>query len=249
MNHEDFINLIRDVLGSESEDFENIKNLLSASSDKKFRIVNAGPMNPGKSTLFNAILNKGEIFKTADARQTSVAQEESWKNDIVLIDTPGCNSTVLEDNVESLAAFRKADFITFVHNINTGGLNDAELRILSHIKTIFGETDFQSRVCIVCNRIDDIEDDQTLIRNRNEINSQVQDNLGMELKLYCVSPLNYLEGLKCAAAGKKEEAQLFIESSKMSEFLDAIDTAIATGKRGMSQLKSFVDKLEKMQQK
>ena len=214
--------MLRSLPGDFSEEIENLAASLRAGSDSRFRITNAGPMNPGKSTLFNAFMRKEEVFKTADARQTAVCQEEEWGDSFCLVDTPGCNSAVFEDNRESVAAFRKADLITFVHNINTGGLINAEMTILKNLLSIFGEEDFKRRVCLVCNRIDDAPDEDTIIRNANEIKKQLKENLKIQLETFCVSPLNYLAGVSSEKEGQKDSAQIYYEQSRMKSLLDYI---------------------------
>ena len=245
METKEILDAIRSLSGDFDEEIANLTAALVAEKDSRFRITNAGPMNPGKSTLFNAFLRKEEVFKTADARQTSVCQEEDWGDTFRLIDTPGCNSAVFEDNQESVAAFRKADLITFVHNINTGGLIKAEMEILKNLLAIFGKEDFTKRVCLVCNRIDDVQDDETIDRNVDEIKKQLKDNLKVQLTIFCVSPLNYLAGVSCEKKGKKEEAQIYYDCSKMNNLFNFVnDVWKKSGKRSLLDFHALQSKLE-----
>lgn len=228
-----------------SEAIRSLEAMQEISNDNRFRITNAGPMNPGKSTFFNALLRKREVFKTSDARQTAVCQEEPWGQLFTLIDTPGCNSVVSQDFKESEIAFRKADFITFVHNISTGGLQKSELDILKGIQASFGKKDFAQRVCIVCNRIDDVPDEETIERNKSEILTQIKNNLKVDLKLYCVSPLYYLEGIDYEIKNEKDDAKFFYDSSNMAVLIKAINDAYTNlGKRRSFDFADLLKKLK-----
>ncbi len=59
-------------------------------------IVNAGRMNHGKSSLLNSILGR-EAFRVADIRETRVNQEELYKDDVFLVDTPGLDADETDD--------------------------------------------------------------------------------------------------------------------------------------------------------
>lgn len=228
------------------EEIEQLEVWQTTPHDTVIRIANAGPMNPGKSTLFNAFLRKKEVFKTADRRQTSVCQEEPWKEGFALLDTPGCNSVVFEDNKESVSAFRRADFILFVHDIMTGGLINDEINVLKNLLTVFGKKDFLNRVYFVCVRIDDADED-AIKRNRSEIVTQLKDNLDVSLRLFCVSSQYYLRGVQCEENGDKEEAEIWYEASNMRELLDFIDTSTGKyGKRTPINLNALAKKLSEV---
>ena len=229
MKIKDVIKILKKLPEDFEEEIEELEVWQTMPHDTVIRIANAGPMNPGKSTLFNAFLRKEEVFKTADRRQTSVCQEEPWKEGFALLDTPGCNSVVFEDNKESVSAFRRADFILFVHDIMTGGLINDEINVLKNLLTVFGKKDFLNRVYFVCVRIDDAEED-AIKRNRSEIVIQLKENIGVSLSLFCVSSQYYLRGVQCEENGDKEEAEIWYEASNMQELLDFIN--VSTGKYG-----------------
>ena len=239
----EIIHVLKSLQGDFDEEIRNLEVWRTAPHDNVIRIANAGSMNPGKSTLFNAFLRKEEVFKTADRRQTSVCQEEPWKDGFALLDTPGCNSVVFEDNRESVSAFRRADFIVFVHDIMTGGLVNAEINVLKNLLLVFGKKEFLNRACMVCVRTDDAEDD-AIERNRNEIVTQLEENLDVKLKMFFVSSKYYLRGVQCEENGDKEEAEVWYEASSMQELLDFIDAAAGKyGKRIPIDLNALAEKL------
>ena len=65
---------------------QKIVNIVKTSDE--LQIVNAGFMNGGKSSLFNAILGKN-VFKVKDVRCTTTSQKEKLYENIYLVDTPG----------------------------------------------------------------------------------------------------------------------------------------------------------------
>lgn len=239
----DLADQLRTVLPEFNSDAEILSALLEKLKDKAFRIVNAGPLNPGKSTLFNALLEKKEVFKTADVRQTVCCQEEPWKENVILVDTPGCNAVNSEDYIVSLEAFRKADFLLFVHNVTTGSLTKAELEILKKIHEFYGDNDFKERVCIVCNRSDETSRSDAE-RNIAAILASLQEFFGIALPVFLVSPLLYLKGIDKNTSQKK--SQFFIRESNMRELQAYLETSLKRlDIRGSECLKAVCQKLEK----
>ena len=226
---------------------DTISNILETMNDSFFRVVNAGPMNPGKSTLFNAFFGKQDLFKVADKRETVKNQEEilkHGKDSFIFIDTPGCSSAELKDDEVAYQAFCKADLVLFVHNITTGGLNKSEMNLLKSLKKIFGDSDFQTRICVVCTRSDEVNEDDDIIKNTEEIKKQIINSnaLGGELPFFVVSPKLYLDGLNNSDDKAKD---IFIKESKFTLLQNHVfDSYKKLGKRGESELKDFMIKLE-----
>lgn len=233
------LNSFSDIFNDEIKLLSSLENL---NKDSRFRIANAGPMNSGKSTLFNALLQKEETFKTADARQTIKCQEEPWDKNFTLVDTPGFNANGKDDN-EATEAFKSVDYILFVHNINTGGLNRAELKYLKYLQNIFGNNEFIKRVTIVCNKLDEADDD-VISRNEAEIVSQLQENMQLKLQVLCVAPKIYLQAMMTK---DKKDKNILIEYSKMSPLIKHIQSNYqALGKRKYIDLEPIVAKLQSL---
>ncbi len=248
---------ISEQLRQLSPDFENeatiLESLFQSIADTHFRVTNAGSMNPGKSMLFNAILKRKEVFKTSDIRQTTINQEEEMNSSIRLIDTPGCNSSNLEDDDEAAVAFRKSDLILFVHNIATGGLTKAELSTLQFIKNVFGSDDFLHRTCIICTRIDSTADEDETKRNAEEIQFQLKEYLlkeylNLELDILFASPISYFQGLNANKADKKDEAKSLISFSGIEKVKEYINNkSKRVGKRGKKQIGDLANRLSHIQ--
>lgn len=194
-------------------DFSDVALKLEAAvsaEDGVFRIVSAGMMNPGKSTLLNALLGKGEVFKTADVRETTVVRSATWKDNVVLVDTPGFSSAVCEDDNEAISALRQADLVLFVHNVAIGGINKAELDVLMALEDILGESDFRKRVLFINTRSDECPN-ADLERNIKESATLIKENMGCVLSSYVVSPKQHLQGLETTENGNRRDGKILID--------------------------------------
>jgi tRNA U34 5-carboxymethylaminomethyl modifying GTPase MnmE/TrmE len=232
-----------------------LEGLILCTGDPRFRIANAGPMNPGKSSLFNAIFEQDELFATADHRLTSKCQEEEYHKSFCFIDTPGCNSSCIADEPEAERAFRSADLILFVHNISTGGLLKTELDILKYIKDVFGDEDFMKRVVFVGNRldllgVDEDEEKQILAANRQEIEKQLADNLQVSgLTFFAVSARYHFDGLKQKGKGNSMAREAFIAKGNIGLLRNHIQNHANTiGKRGQQQIQIVLNGVKQRQQ-
>ena len=228
-------------------DLDALQQALLRQGDGHLYIANAGPMNPGKSTFFNALLNAPERFRTADVRQTTVNQLEPLTDSIILIDTPGCSSAQLADDEEAGAAFRMADLITFVHNISTGGLIRAEMDILAYLQSLFGD-DFPNRVLIVCNRTDETADEEEIQRNCSEITAQLHEWLHTSLPLHPVSSTYFFEGMAMLDAGNPDAKVLIQESGIPQLRTHLLDLARKLGPRGLSAIQPILQRLSRIRQ-
>ena len=228
---------------------------LERNASPMFRVTTAGHVNPGKSTLLNALIGKEEVFKTADARQTTLSQEEKY-GDYLLVDTPGCDSDTQADDDEAYSSFRRADMILFVHNINTGGIIKAELGILKDLLEMFGKDDFTRRVKLICTRSDEILDEEDARRNVHESLNLIQDNLHCVVECFTVSPRYWLDGLGMLAESRKQgksaaeqnslkdDAAALMEQSHLEEVKKAIDACSNMfGKRKSFIIGQFCKKL------
>jgi tRNA U34 5-carboxymethylaminomethyl modifying GTPase MnmE/TrmE len=194
---------------------------ISGFGKGEFCIASAGLMNPGKSTLLNALLGKDEAFKTADVRETTEVKSEVWKDNSMLVDTPGFSSAFADDDCEAMSALRKADLILFVHNIAIGGLNKAELDVLMSLEEFLGENDFARRVLFVNTRRDECPD-ENLDVNCKECADLVNENIGCELDSFVVSPKLYLDGMRIVANGNKVDGELLMKESGIGKLSKAI---------------------------
>ena len=215
-------------LGSGFSDVALRLDALLKSNDGVFRIVSAGMMNPGKSTLLNALLGKEDMFKTADVRETTVVRSVSWKENVTLVDTPGFSSAVCEDDSEALSALRQADLVLFVHNVAIGGINQAELDVLIALEEILGEAEFKTRVLFINTRSDECPDDD-LERNVQECVDLIKENLGCKLKSYVVSPKQYLQGIKMIDDGCTDDGKTLMEAGGVGKLSREI---LARAKKG-----------------
>lgn len=206
------------------------RELNSGNVDKTITVANAGLMNAGKSSLFNALAKQDNLFAVDDIPTTIVCQPTDIGNDIVLIDTPGLDVREA-DTAEAFKAYRNADLILFIHNVNTGELHTGELDVINFLKKLFPTPEaFWERFVVVCSR-SDLKSTQGL----QEIVKKIQTDLanhceGHNVPIFVVSAKRYMKGLK-------ENKQPFILQSGVNELRQYIVEVSATLHQLRFQLK------------
>ena len=195
------------------EDWE--RELNADDGDKTITVVNAGLMNAGKSSLFNALANEESLFAVDDIPTTVVCQHADIGNEVVLIDTPGLDVRDA-DSDEAFKAYRNAELILFVHNVNTGEMHTGELDVINCLEKLFPTPkDFWERFVVICSRAD-----LKSVEGLQEIVKKIQDDLikhcdGHNVPVFVVSAKRYMRGLK-------ENKKPFIVKSGILELRDYI---------------------------
>lgn len=185
-------------------------------SDKVY-IVNAGNMNHGKSTLFNSLLDK-DVFKAEDVRTTVKAQEEKYKDNVYLVDTPGVDANDSDDAMAK-GAYEKASFVIFVHNPMTGELHSNEITWINHVKELLGKQYFDKHFCIVLTFKDGVDEDGlAYITQKIRADLNKECNLP-DIHLFVVSNTAYRKGLD-------ENKKKLEEISGFPEFKNYLDAGI-----------------------
>lgn len=230
--------------GGEFFDVATRIEALVNAQENEFRIVVAGAMNPGKSTLLNALLKNPDVFKTADIRETTAVRSVLWKDNILLVDTPGFGSSVYEDDGEAMSALRQADLVLFVHNIALGGINKSELDALTDIEAVFETDEFKKRVLFVNTRSDECADED-LRKNEKECKDLIQENLGCMLATYTVSAKMYLDGVKTVESGNENDGKILMNEGKVAGFSRALTQKIKKeGSRQNGEYAKVIAELE-----
>ena len=190
----------------------NIKTLISlkeALQEDKVTVACMGLYNHGKSTLLNALIGdlESNTFKVADIRETSKNKKIPYNN-IYYLDTPGLNAND-EDDKQVMEAIKKADIVIFTHNINTGGLVEAEKIFLQKINKYWkNPKSFLDRSIFVLSRIDNINDKNDIDKTSKEIATQIKEIFNYQQhKIIPVSANDYIDGLKY------NENELIIDSN------------------------------------
>ena len=217
------------------QDYEQIFNdrvntILNDS--KEILIVNAGNMNSGKSSLFNALLGQN-VFEVGDRRVTEKNQKEHWTDDLFLIDTPGLSASS-EDDKEAIQAYDRASVIIFVHNVKNGELHRNEIESL--LKIASGEKNFWSRFCLVLTNLDEYSDD-----NIEKITQHSLDNIKNECNaegypVFIVSNTRYQSGIE---KGKQQ----LVELSGILKFRDWILQNVSRWRQ--EKIQRSIDQFEK----
>lgn len=157
------------------------------------KVVNAGILNAGKSTLFNAIVGEPEVFPTAGARRT-VRQQTEQIADFTLVDTPGLDSQE-QDEDESYEAYRQAQVILFVHSAARGEFDRQELEFLANFRDLYPDPNHRRKAVIpVLTKSDGIGEDLETIER--EIEAQWSEVMEVSPnEIFTVRAETHLEGL------------------------------------------------------
>ncbi len=188
------------------------------------RIVNAGRMNHGKSSLFNSLLDKKECFKTGDIRVTRTKQQELFEKDVYLIDTPGLDADD-NDDAEAFSAYRTAHMIIFVHTLQTGELHADELNAIRRMQQEYPQNmDFWKHFCLVLTFSEAVEK-EAIEAMKRKILSDIQKVCGKSsFPVFLVSNLRY-------GKGKDMGKQGFIKASGVEEMRKFLTDHIREWKR------------------
>lgn len=167
---------------------------LQRSKKEKVKITCAGIYNAGKSSLLNA-LTDGYNFKVGDIPTTATI-DTYRTNKYQYVDTPGLNANKYDDKTAK-EAFKDADMILFVSNMQNGGLNAAESEYLKQLANTLGGMDIlEKQVVFVMSNLHQVEDDsvQKIITEHKKM---IHLALGFEPKKICVyDAMTYQEGVK-----------------------------------------------------
>lgn len=124
------------------------------SRDKAITIANTGLVNAGKSSLFNALLDRETYFAVGAVRTTTAGSRARLNDWIEVMDTPGIDAAENDDE-EAFLSVAQADLIVAVHNIKIGMLNRAEFEWLKRLSGHMSRTEIEQRIIFVCTWIDE----------------------------------------------------------------------------------------------
>ncbi|MDO5519007.1 MAG: 50S ribosome-binding GTPase [bacterium] len=212
---------LRERLGA--LELENVEALLIEiqnqveSHGEKIRIINAGLMNAGKSSLFNALIG----YKKLDTGVVRVTAEntEIELDDYILVDTPGLDANC-EDDETAFNGYKKANRILFIHNIVDGEFNKMEVEAIDKIAKYFAtEEDFFKATTLVLTNKDQVEEAQ-LEELVGIMNRQLEKLF--HAKFYDVVAVNSLGYLK----GIEENKSLLVQHSNIETLKTSIKKSI-----------------------
>lgn len=160
----------------------------------KLRITCAGIYNAGKSSLLNA-LTGGNNFMVGDIPTTATI-DEFETDKYIYVDTPGLNANNY-DNATAEKAFRNADLILFVSNMQNGGLNAAEAEYLKKLsETLGGMEMLQIQVLFAMSNMHQIEE-ESIQKIIEEHKNMIKLGLGFTPEIVCAfDSVTYREGLE-----------------------------------------------------
>lgn len=189
---------------------------ISGIKDKLY-IVNAGTTNNGKSSTFNSLLMlEGKcvpgqnVFRVQDIRTTVKNQEAEYRGGAYLLDTPGLEATVSDDEM-AMKAYQNASLIVFVHAIKKGELHENELKWIQKIEGLLTSSYFSKHFCLVLtHRDDDLNDEkQELSSIRAKITEQLKGYCQLtDIPMFCISNSVFEKGMKLKKEALKRASQV-----------------------------------------
>ena len=199
-------------------------------SSKDIHIVNAGRMNSGKSSLLNSLLGEA-AFKVADIRETRENKEALFDNNVYLVDTPGLDAEVLDDQT-AYGAYHNANCILFLHSVKIGEFHKNEFEALNKLERILGKEYFWKHVIFVLTFVEEYELVQ-LTKIKNKIETNIKERFQVpQLHLFEVSNKRYDRAMNETDAVKKGQ---FLKVSGIPELLQYINYNKQTWKKEISQ--------------
>ena len=171
-------------------------------------IANTGRVNSGKSTLFNALLDRRR-FDEGAVRTTITGEREALQDGIELLDTPGTQATE-EDDEAAFQAVVEADLIVFVHN-SKEPLDRFETAWLERLGGDIGTEQIADRLIFVCSWLDKGEKVANYDELQESLRRQIHSALGSSVDLWEVSAMRYFNGME-------RQKQGLVKASRIPEF-------------------------------
>ena len=174
-----------------------LEKVVFENNNSKITVVNAGVMNAGKSSVFNALLGSKDLFKVKDIRTTIENSETEFATNTYFVDTPGLEA-VNNDTDVAYEAYKKASVIVFVHSLHVGELHKNELEAINKIMSFFPNKQyFKNSFILVGTRKDmESEDGQfDIVLGKMKKDMSVHCKLN-DFDYIAVSTTDYWEGVE-----------------------------------------------------
>ncbi len=177
-------------------DVKELERFLEEAGEMKPRLVAAGLLKAGKSTMMNCLVGdfENKRFKTGVVRETT--QEKVYEKDgYRFVDTPGIDAND-EDTKVAEGALRVADVILFAHNLRSGALDEPERQFLKTIQENWDNpSSFVKKTLFVLTHLDGVEGQKDKVQLvENTLRKQIEDIFGVAPSVISVSSSKYQKG-------------------------------------------------------
>ena len=176
------------------EKVEELESFISEANELRPRLVAAGILKAGKSTMMNCLIGdfKNNRFKTGVIRET-IAEQIYEQDGYLFVDTPGIDANDQDSQVAE-ETLRRADVILFTHNMNGGGLDEPERLFLKLIyKNWDNAQEFLDKSVFVLTHLDKKESDKKMVESK--VKKQVQEIFSAQPSVVSISSSRYLKGM------------------------------------------------------
>lgn len=211
-------------------EINSLNNLQKSMLQNQITVTCVGLYNHGKSTLLNVLIKDFEYktFKTADARETTLNKAVLY-NGIKYVDTPGLNAQVEDDKIV-MEAVENSDITLFVHNINTGEFNKAEINFLQQIQKHWkNPKEFIERTIFILSKIDE-SNNKNIEEASQRMKEQIKNIFDSDSLIVSASSTDYAEGML------NNEEELIVESN-IKKLEEKIEFLIKKSKEEITKTK------------
>lgn len=140
------------------QEFDRKSDEINAQLNRKVLITMVGDVNCGKSSTINKLMKEDITTVGSKPGETIQINEIQYKDNIIIVDTPGLDDVVKENSELTLKYYKNSDVILFFLNAAGTVLSENELKNLKEIEKI------NQDIIIVLNKIDAADDIPNLIK-------------------------------------------------------------------------------------
>jgi GTP-binding protein EngB required for normal cell division len=159
----------------ESQDKNKLISLLlnPINLNEMPKIVVFGPMNSGKSSLLNMLVEQKDYFKVSDRKET-VEIKENIFNQRKYIDTPGWHSDNIVDEEKAIQGLALGDVWIFNHSLIDGDLRESDQECLkAFTRKIATYEQCKTSLIITLSKCESITSEIQLNQIKEEISKQL----------------------------------------------------------------------------
>jgi GTP1/Obg family GTP-binding protein len=191
----------------------DLKRRIDEISSTSIRIVVAGLLKAGKSTMLNALTGHYDncFFPVGIIRTTTDKQEYCF-DDITYIDTPGIDAEE-GDEEKAFQALGDSDMFIFTHNMNSSELDCYEIEFLKKLNTI-NKGSLNEKMITVLTNLDKIGK-EGVSKIKRKITLQMSEIINWNGPVISVSSTRYQKG-------KMEDKQLLEKSSGYEQLFSSL---------------------------
>ncbi|HQB11078.1 MAG TPA: 50S ribosome-binding GTPase [bacterium] len=228
-----------------------LQRVLEKYEDNEINVVNIGKLKAGKSSLFNILADKPELFATGKTRKTVEIQSFS-SDSIRFTDTPGTDCYE-EDSEKAFDATTGADILIYAVSGMKGTIDAQDRSVIE--KALFELPEKgKGRLIAVITRIDALKDEEEIKIVKTNIRKQINKIAGFNVPVFTSSSVNWFE----RSTGESHPAEKFraavfkmagnikkeLSGRKNRDVFSKIDDIVAIYENNLEKAKESINEFE-----